>query len=301
MAMNRQQFLKLLFEGLRQVFFLQYKEKDLVYPRLFDVQKSHLRQETDESVAGLGMLTKKGESEPMDFDDFIMGFETQYLHTAYAKGLRFSRELLDDERYGVMNKRTKALARSARYRKEYDHAALFNNADNTNVFTMADGLALLSSAHLLEGGGTFANTPSVPTDLSLASLQAAVTAYHRFVDGRGLLIGLKPKRLLVPPELKFTAIELLKSANKPYTGDNDTNALTEEGLELIVWDMLTDTDCWFVMPDKSDVAPVSYDRIPTEFENDSDFATKDLLVSAYTRYSCGASDPRICYGSMGSS
>ena len=300
MAMTRAQFMKLMYENLRQVFFERYREKDLVHPRIYDIKDSTLRQEIDESVAGIGMLDIKEENLGMTYDEFIMGFETTYIHTSYAKGLRFSRELVDDERYGVMAKRTQALARSARYRKEYDHAAIFNNADSTTVFTGGDGVALFSTAHPLAGvaGGTFANTPASATQLTPGAIKDALVAFARMVDDRGLLIGLRPSKLLIPPELSETAFEIFKSSGRPYTADNEDNYFKGK-LEIEQWDMITVGTFWGILADKADCAPTSFNRKATEFENDNDFDTKELKVSAYQRYSCGYSDPRFIYGSMG--
>jgi phage major head subunit gpT-like protein len=299
--MNRSQFKSLLVEGLRKVFWMQFKDKETIYPRIYKVETSKKRKETDQSIAGIGMLVEKPEGEPLIYDDFTEGFDVDYIHTSYAKGLRFSRELIDDELYGVMAKRTQALSRSARYRKEYDHAALFNNATGTTVFTGGDGKALLATDHPLSGrpGETYGNCPASGTDLSLAALEVAETNFRRMKDDSGLLVSFTPKTLLVPPELKFDAWEIINSIGKLGTADNDKNYFQGK-YDVITWDFLTDTNAWFLLADKSDGAPVSFNRTPLEFDSDGDFDTKDLKVSAFTRYSRGFSDWRWVYGSAGS-
>jgi phage major head subunit gpT-like protein len=299
--MLRSMFNSLLTEGLRKVYYDQYKAKELMYPSLFSVESSKKKTETDQSIAGVGMLTAKAEGVGIDYENMAEGYSTSYTHTAYAKGLRFTRELIDDELYGVMKNRTKALARSTWYRKEYDASTLFNNAAVTTTFTGGDGVALLSTAHPYAnyiGGGTQANTPAVASDLSLASLEAAITAFRKIKDDTGLLIAMKPSILLVPPELEFDANEIINSTLKPYTADNDVNYFKGR-LQVKVWDFLTDSDSWFVLADKSDGAPIWFNRVAVEFDSDGDFDTKDLKVSAYTRYSFGFSDWRWVYGSMG--
>ncbi len=301
MAMVRSQFLSLMVEGLKQVFFLQYKEQAQVHPRIFDITKSKKRQETYQGVTGLGMLDVKPESEAIVYSDLVEGYNKTFLHTAYAKGLRFSRELLDDDQYGVMKRRTEALARSARYRKEYDHAKLFNNASATTYFTGQDSLALFSASHTLAAKpGTLFSNYSASTDLSLSALESAFTAIRTFPDDQNLLISMEPSVLLIPPQLEYDAYEILNSVGKPFTADNEVNYFKGK-LTVIVWPFITDSNAWFVLTAKSDAAPMSFTRVPVEFDSDGDFDTKDLKVSAYTRYSLGFMDPRFCYGSMGSS
>ncbi len=304
MATTRSVFSSNLFvEGLRKVFFDQYAALPLVYPKVYDVVSSKKRQETDHTIPGLGMLTAKEEGVGLDYEDMVDGYEKTFTHTAYAKGIRVTRELLDDELYGVIKKRTQALAKSARYRKEYDHALLFNYANATTYYTGGDELELLSAAHKIAGNPavTFSNY-SASTDLSLTALETAFNGIRRFPDdttaASAMYINLEPKALLIPPELEWAAIQLLQSTGLPGSGDNDVNPMKSR-LEIIVWPLITDTDAWFVLADKSDVAPVSFDRVPLEFDNDKDFNTKDILVSAYTRYSNGFVDPRFVYGSMG--
>ena len=220
MAMSRSQFLTLMVEGLREVFFLQYKEQEQVHPRIFEMQTSKKRKESYQGITGLGMLNVKVEGEPITYEDLVEGYDQDFLHTAYAKGLRFTRELLDDEQYGVMKRRTEALARSARYRKEYDHAKLFNNASATTYFAGQDDLALLSASHTLAAvAGTVWSNYSASTDLSLSALETAFTAIRTFKDDQNLLIGMEPATLLIPPQLEYDAYEILNSTGKPYTAD----------------------------------------------------------------------------------
>jgi len=300
MAMTRSQFTSLLVEGLREVFFNTYKEPNLIYQKIFDVQKSNKYQEVRLGVAGLGMLAPKGEAEPIVYEDATQGYTATFTHNAFAKGIQISRELIDDELYGVMKQMTKALARAGERRVEYDHASIFNNATST-AYTGADGLPLLSASHTYAAlpGETWSNT-SASTDLSLTALSQAFNAMRRYRDDKGQIIMLTPRTLLIPPELEMTAYEILNSVGKPYTADNEVNFFKGK-LDVVVWNYLTDTNAWFVLCDKSEIAPVSFQRIPMEFDRDTDFETDVLRIKAYTRYSLGWDDARFIYGSMGSS
>jgi phage major head subunit gpT-like protein len=295
---SRSNFSPLLIEGIRKVFFDALDPKSMVYKDIFDIQSSNKRKETDHTVAGIGMLSEKAEGEPTTYDDFVDGYSVDYIHTTYAKGIRITQELLEDELYGVIKKRSQALANSARYRMEFDHASLFNNANNTNVFTGGDGKALLSALHPLAAaqGEIYSNTSS--SDLSGAALETAMTNFRRMKNDRGLNVAIEPNVLLVPPELEFDALEILKSTGKPYTADNEVNPI-QGRLQVKVWDYLTDASSWFVLSDKRYGAPISFNRVPISFKEDGDFDTDDLKMKARTRYSFGFSDWRWVYGSMG--
>ena len=296
--MKRANFQSLLFEGLREVFFNALKEKDMIYKGIYDVRSSKKERETDQSIVGVGMLDLKEEGVGITYDDFTEGYSVDYIHDTFAKGIRITEEMMEDDLYSVMNKRAQALARSARYRMEYDHASLFNYANATTIFTGGDGKALIASDHPLAGsmGSTYSNLST--SDLSLSALESATTIFRKMQDDNGLLVNITPKTLLVPPELEFDAYEILNSSGKPYTGDNEQNYFKGR-FNVVVWDFLTDTDSWFLLADKSDGAPISFERVPISFKEDGDFDTGDLKIKARCRYSFGFPDWRWICGSMG--
>ena len=84
--MSRSQFLSLMVEGLREVFFLQYKEQEQIHPRIFEMQGSKKRKESYQGITGLGMLDVQPESEAITYEDLVEGYDQDFLHTAYSKG-----------------------------------------------------------------------------------------------------------------------------------------------------------------------------------------------------------------------
>jgi len=301
MAMTTSQFNSLLYTGLRKVFFDQYKEQEQMHREIFDVQKSSKKREDFQDITGIGMFDEKEERGLINYEDMVEGYSKQFTHTAFAKGMRISRELKDDDQYGVMARRTRALARAGTYRIEYNHARLFNNATSTTYHTGGDGKALLSASHTLAASpGTTWSNYSASTDLSQSALETAFNAFRRYTDDTNMLISVEPKILLIPPELEWDAMEIMNSTLKVGTANNDINTMKGR-LQIKVWPFITDTNAWFVLAGKGeDLGPYSFERIPMEYENDGDFDTKDLKVSGYCRFSLGFVNPRFCYGSLGS-
>ena len=301
MAMFRTSFSsKLFIEGLRKAAFDAYNALPLTYTEIYQVNKSTHQKEYDHSIASIGMLAKKGEGDPVTYEDFVDGYDTIYQHNTYAKAIRCTEELIEDMMYGVMTKRAKALGKSARYRKEWDHASLFNDADSATVisgFTPPNSEALCANSHALAGitGVTIDNLTT--SDLSLSELETAFLYFRNVVrDDQNLRISMTPKTLLIPPALEFDAHEILNSTLKPYTANNETNYF-KGALNIVVWPFLTGSDDWFVLAGKDDGAPQSFDRVPVSFKEEGDFDTGDLKIKCRTRYSFGYSDWRWCYGS----
>lgn len=112
------------------------------------------------------------------------------------------------------------------------------------------------------------------------------------VGDRNELLNIEPKYLLVPPQLERTAWELLRSAGRPDTANRADNWLSTQGLQLIVWNRLTDSDAFFLLSDKAQHGLVFYNRQELETDSDRDFNTKDFLYSVLTRFSVGWTDFR---------
>ena len=168
---------------------------------------------------------------------------------------------------------------------------------------------MFSAVHVREDGGTYRNEPSSHADLSKTSLETGLIDFRKnFVDGAGKKLAIRPKYLLVSPDTQFTAARLLDSTGNPTvnyaaSGDSESaiNPIHGLGLQLVVWDYLTDTNAWFLLAEKVNHKLVCYTR--EEFNTDYiyDFDTKDYKISGQFAQSSGWGDPRGIYGTSGSS
>jgi hypothetical protein len=186
------------------------------------------------------------------------------------------------------------------YTKQVKSAAVLNNGFSA-AYTGGDGVALFSSAHPLVSGGTNSNIPSTPADLNETSLENAVIQIAAWTDERGLLIAAKPKKLVVPSALQFTATRLLETELRVSTADNDINALKNNGSipeGYTINHFLTDTNAWFLTTDVPN-GMKHFVRTPLQNSMDGDFDTGNVRYKSRERYSFGWSDPLGMYGSAG--
>ena len=88
----------------------------------------------------------KTEGASIEYDDMEQNFVNRYVHKVYAKGFIITREMYEDDLYGVVSKRrAKSLARSLRLTKENVVADILNNGFDSNfqMPTGSDGVELL--------------------------------------------------------------------------------------------------------------------------------------------------------------
>jgi phage major head subunit gpT-like protein len=217
-------------------------------------------------------------------------------------GFSITEEAIEDNLYDSLSARyTKSLARAMAYTKQVKAAAVLNNGFSA-TYPGGDGVSLFSTQHPLISGGYNSNTPSTQVDLNETSLEAAVIQIAAWTDERGLLIAAKPKKLIVPPALMFTAKRLLDTELRVATADNDINAIKQMGAipeGYTVNHFLTDTNGWFLTTDVPNGLK-HFVRTPLQNSMDGDFDTGNVRYKARERYSFGWSDPLGMWGSSGS-
>lgn len=296
MTMVRQNFGDLLAPGFREIFFQKFSERAPEYSEIFNIHSSMRQYEDDSYVAGFGLVPLKGEGNPVGYDDPIQGFDKRYTHETRSLAYRVTREMWEDELYGVMRKLPAALGRSMRMTIEQDGANILNRAFNSS-YTGGDGKELCATDHPLVGGGTQKNELTVAADFDKTSLEQALIDIAATTDDRGLLVQLMPRKLVVHPALEWTARKVLESKFDPGTANNDINPATNTGLQIVVNHYLTDPDAWFILCDDHELN--WFWRIRPDHDQDTDFDTDDAKFKVRARWSNGWSIPWGVFGSPG--
>jgi hypothetical protein len=291
---------KLLWPGLNARWGANYTEYPKEYTDLVDVVSSDMAYEEDQEVTGFGLAPVKPQGQPTVYDTMAQGVTTRYTHVAYSLGFIITREAIADNLYEKVGmQKTGGLAFSMRQTKENVVANIYNRAFNTS-FTGGDAKAMIVSDHPSQAGSQ-SNVLSVAADLSEASLEDLVIQIASATNARGLRISLMPKSLIIPVQLQFEAMRILKSINQSGTANNDVNALRAMGAfpdGVKVNHYLTDTDAFFIRTNAPDALKL-FQREEPEFKQDGDFDTDNLKYKAYERYVAGWSDWRGVYGTPG--
>lgn len=182
-------------------------------------------------------------------------------------------------------------------------ASVFINAFSATA-AGPDGKALCATDHplyLSTTGATYGNTTPATVSLSPDGLSDAYLNLAKTPDNSGFIRGLKPRYLLVPPDLERRAKEILHSELVPYSAENTTNIFANS-VELIVWDRLTDApNAWFVLTDKSQHSLYLFMHTdPTiVVDNQIDYKTRTLHTEVLTKFAVGFDDWRGVYGESG--
>jgi phage major head subunit gpT-like protein len=314
--MVRGAFAQALAPGVHHWFlhFLDLQMRREEYSTVFNVETSQQAFEDEVELAGTGVMPEKPEADSTIYDDMIQGGTRRYVHLTYALGSRASWELIEDDQYGIIKQVPKAHVRSAQFAREIVTWNVLNLGFST-LLTI-DGVSLFNTQHPLLGGtaatntapgianvifatGTYPNRPSPDVDLSFTGVQLMINQFERMPDSQGLPIRVKPHTILIPPELKFIAREILGSPGKPYTADNELNALLGEDLKFQVVHYFTSQSAWFGVADKESHQLKFFERHPIDTDYDDDFDTRSTKVITMQRFSAGATSWIGTWGSNG--
>jgi hypothetical protein len=302
MAISRAQLLKELLPGLNALFGMEYARYGEEHKEIYESETSERSFEEETKLSGFSAAPVKNEGSAIAYDNAQEAWSTRYTHETIALGFSITEEAIEDNLYDSLSARyTKALARAMAYTKQVKAAAVLNNGFSGS-YPGGDGKALFATDHPLVSGGTNSNTPSTQADLNETSLEAAVIQIAAWTDERGLLIAAKPKKLVIPPALMFTAKRLLDTELRVATADNDINAIKQMGAipeGYTVNHFLTDSNAWFLTTDVPN-GMKHFVRMPMATSMDGDFDTGNVRYKARERYSFGWSDPLGMFGSSGS-
>ncbi len=293
---------RLLEAGLKTVFFEAYDAAVGDWEKICTVVPS---EQDTETYAWLGSVPNMREFKDERLPAGLLEHEYSIRNKTWEASIAVERAAIEDDLYGQIKLRVQGLAREA---KRHVDEIVFSMLAQGFTATCHDGQCFFDTDHSEGESGTQSNKG---TDaLSTTSLQAAVTAMMKFKDDRGKLLGIVPDLLVVPPDLQWTALELLNSVYYPELvtaaeGSQKLSANPLKGkLDLVVSPYLTDTNNWYLLATRWVVRPVIFQsRVPLEFTalegtSESGFMRDEYMYGVRARYNVGFGLWQTAYGNL---
>lgn len=256
------------------------------------------------------LFKQMSEGQDYSFEAPPQGANKTMSPVKYGLGFSISEEAVDDGKFAFIADAVAKLAKSAKESQEIQAMSIFNNGFSSE--TTADGVALFASNHSLPSGTTIRNQLSSPSDLSDTSLRQMLVDFEtQFVGDSGIIYKIAPKYLVVHPDNKRLAKELIGSELSTATVTNSTtgitnvnnmNALREDGLIVVSSPHLTDSDAWFLTaaPEETGLRIISRKPIETKAAGaDVGFVSDSILYKCRYREKIGAIHPYGVFGTAG--
>ena len=287
--------------SLKKVFVIGYKEVSPIYPRVFNVDNARFLSEKTLTTESTPLLAEGGEGTNVHTFDINEAYKTTYTQRVFDGGFYVTLQMRIFDMYGLIAKFTKDIGRAAAETTDYYAADYFNNCTATTAaYVLADGKALIDTAHPLVGGSTFSNKPTTDVDIDVAPLEDALFYYDTIPDHNGNPTQAKePGLIIVNPKLKPRVLQLLTAEKVPFEQSNTPNIIkTGWNIDVAFWKWISGTDDWFLLPKRIDYNRMFWGYKPN-IEVTYKGETRNQLVTCVSMFKQGFDDPRDVYGSTG--
>jgi hypothetical protein len=308
------QNLSVLFKaGLDKSFNLVIDNSPSYYDKIFHTIDTDKRVYDMQGWETFKLATARTPGEQIRMDFINPSFSKRFVMVSYGIGTMIDQESWDDDQYGVLSRvipaKGRAFADAFTVTKEVVAARLFNNygfASGTGIPGSPDGYSLFSTQHptSLNNPATQSNRPSVDADLSMSSLQAAVTNLEQQIAPNGVTImNNRAAKLVVNNDLKYVAKRLCRGGWNPDTADRTVNYIPDDDITPIFWKYFRSNgatgtrNSWFLLGETHHLYWIN--RQDVRFASDKLVGTNSILFVATARWDCGWADYRGTYGSPG--
>jgi phage major head subunit gpT-like protein len=208
------------------------------------------------------------ERQPSGLAEYAITIEDK----VFEASLAVDRRAIEDDQLDMIRMKVRDLAfRVVAHRQQMVVESLATGSTGVGY----DGQPLLSTAHPIQGGSTYANKTTSALDST--TLSAAINAMMLVPDDQGTPLGILPDTLVVGPKLQWTAAELVQSPVVIYKGNaSDTSSSTpylnafQGRVNVVVSPFLRDTydDYWFLLDTKRPIKGIILQQrsdVPVEF------------------------------------
>lgn len=155
MALNLEQNFRNFFgvsalPALDEIFFDHYEQAEDPRKSLFNMESTDREIMQKAGVTSLGLLNVVSEASQAPKDSFNQSYSKTYTIQKYAKAIGISDEMIQDDRFDMISKMVKSLARSSRETQLFTAMNIFNNSFSSE--TSWDSVAIFSASHPTEVG-----------------------------------------------------------------------------------------------------------------------------------------------------
>jgi hypothetical protein len=205
------------------------------------------------TVRGLNRMYQTGDGEAVTIDPIEVGRKAAAVDREFKAGYGITLRAIEDDLYGKLNSGAKHLGHAAYLTEEYLAAGLLDGATANTTFAGEDGLALLSTAHTLMGGGTVANRPTTEVGFSIAGITNLMDLAGKMKDQNGDPIVVRLNKAIIPNDQGIIqdAWKIFSMNMEPFTANNDENAIKGQlgKINYQVNHYMTSTTRYFMLDD----------------------------------------------------
>lgn len=275
----------------KRVTMMFYDKLKQLPDRISEFYSMETSKDSFEKWSGIGEIGDFTEfNGAVNYQSQAQEYDVTAEHRAFVNGFQVTRQMYDDDRHGIWERKSPALANSYVRTRQGHGARVFNFAFNVDSFfyNNTENVALCSDAHLTNSGASTAVgfDNYITGSLNAVNVSLLRTQMRNFRGDVANKISVMPDKLLYPIDLADRADEIIKSSKDPASANNTYNPQGNGRWTGTDWEYLDDTNNWFMLDTQSAKQwLVWFDRIPLEFGKAEEFDSFIAKWRAYCRYS----------------
>lgn len=279
-------------------FFDEYNRAVGEYASLAKMETATSSYIQEMDTIGLGAVRSMVEGQPVEFERISEGYTKQITFDLFGLGMQFTEVAWEDDQYGDLKKAPAELGKAFEYTKDLKWFDLFNSGFVTTTRTGNDSKALFADDHPSQGvsGDTFDNAGS--GSLTMTNLQTALNHFENLENEKGIPTPMTGQKiLLIPPNLRWKAEELLLSEYNPENANQQYNTVKNELSYMVVHYFSTQSPWYVVVKGQHDLRFIWRRNVKTGTY--TDFHTGNALYKATARWATDFIRWRGVWGSTG--
>jgi len=306
MITNTKLFPYHLDRDVNKIYFDAYLSTPSEFDRVAKIETAPAGNHyTEAELSPLGALRGIDEGGAVTFDFPVEGHKKTIYYNKYGLAFQITEEMAKDDLTSNFRGMPAKLGKSAALKREVEFWSLFNSGFDSE--TAWDGQYVFDTDHTtLKSGDTIKNEPDSNGSLSETTLQAAFEYFdgvgYGVKDEAGNPVLVRPKYLVVPSKLRWTANQLMKNMMNIGSANRDLNTVAPgngivDDYELIVSRWLTSDTAWFLLSDDHDFR--FYWKDQAHMDSTDDWFTDSALFKVKMRFACFVMDYKGAYGNAG--
>lgn len=288
--LTRDEFIEYMEPTLHQTFSAGFNA-GMNWQMVYVCEKSEKRREETVEFTTPDVVVETPEGGPYARLAVKKVYNASVVHAKFTGEVRISHEFIQDNFYSQIEKDIWGLGDAMARKLNRDACAQFYTGFASNL--TPDGGALFSAHTLKYSSSTYNN--SLTASLNSDNLNTGLSNLLTTLDENGSVspFGMNKVQLIVPPQLKRTAVQLAVSPYEPDTANRAVNVFNiPEGyqIEVVVLPLLAETTLftastqWYLR-DAVRANNIFFSREEPKTEVVKDPHSPDVLYQVLLRYS----------------
>ncbi len=287
--------LQSIYKGFKTVFQEAYTGAPVHYEEVGTIVPSSA---SEEEYKWLGRVPRLQEWVGERTIQNLAAYSFVIKNKDWEATIELDRNDIEDDQIGIYRPLIASLGVAAR---QHPDEILFDLLSAGFTNTCYDGQFFFDTDHSEGGSGTQSNKGTAA--LSATSYQDAYAAMMSINDDQGEPLGVTPSLLVVPPQLRATALQILEAE---HLSNGETNINRHSAKLLVAPRLASNPNYWFLLDTSKPIKPLIFQqRQVPEFVSQDQPDDESVFMHRKFRYGVSCRDNagyglwQLAYGSIG--